>query len=775
MDQALLSWIYYIVFTVYASLSSFMALRRPHSAKANLLTLIFAAAGLWALCLAFATISPDIGTSLLWRRLGVLGWGTIFSFILHITLITTGRGKLLARQWIYAFLYLPAITNIVLFLLAGDRANSNFNLQFFRYGWMNTWVSTFANWFHAVYYVLFIGLSILLFLLWLFKAKSTSEKRQARWFVLSLFAAAFAGSLTDFINVRTYQTGPPQLGIVFVLFPAMVLFYLISRYDFLGTDTSGPQTDSGMFSVDLVKSQLFERAAYLVIFAAFFNLANRVLVMRDFTPLGFWLWGLLLSLILMMGGTAVIHARRLGISGQARKIILRATVLAGLASGIYILAAGGSASLWGLLFLIFIAGTVFGNPVLLVIGVLTQIGIQFYLMFASGPMPGAEHLMQYVMPVMAIGAGVYFISYVNRTYQARLRENRERSLMQNAVLDLSRDLQARSGIPADDALADAADIIAGYLGCHRAAILLFQDGRIISTSFSRTAGEKAEGPLRDRLRAAYGQLLSGDAFSQPGQVFHLDLQQAGEETPGGSMRRQGIRMVAFSPFLIKDAAMGILLAEMKDSQRAQEKSFQDFLLAAAGDLSRFLLRALKEQELIDLAFKDPLTGFLRREQCIARIQERIARHQQNELIAVMFIDVDNFKAINDTAGHQVGDQVLAIIGKRFSLVTRPDDVLGRFGGDEFLCLSTQTSLEVVEDIADRLVGTFSQPISVGSAAYLLSASIGIAVYPRDGRDAQTLLKKADVALYHRKANRKGNYQFYHPLLEDAAFFGPISQ
>ncbi|MDD4081473.1 MAG: diguanylate cyclase [Eubacteriales bacterium] len=770
MDQTSLSWLYYIVFTVYAAISSFMALRRPHSAKPNLLTLIFAAASVWALCFSFAIIAPDLDTSLLWRRLGVLGWGTIYSFILHLTLITTGHEKLFARRWIYGLLYLPAIINITLFLLVGESANHHFHLHFYRYGWINTWVSTFANWFHAVYYVAFISLSILLFLLWLFKTRDPAEKKQAKWFTLSLFAATFMGTLTDFINVRAYQVAPPQLGIVFVLFPAMVLFYLISKYGFLGTDTSSLKTDSGMLSGDIVQSKLFERAGYLIIFIGFFNLANRVLVMRDFSPYGFWVWGVLLSLFLALGGTAVIHSYRFGISGKAQRIILLITVLIGLASGIHIFLAGNDGTLWWLMLLIFIVAAVYGNPKILVLGVLAQIGIQFYTIIAGELTPAGERPISYVLRVIAIAAGVCFIYYVNRVYQARLRESREHTRMQNALLDLSRNLQARSGIPADNALADAMNIIAGFLGCHRAVMLMYQNGEIISTSFSSAAAETADDALLNELRAGYQRLLSGYAFSQPGQVCSLDVQEACKSTPAGRhMNRHGIEMIEFSPFLLKDEAMGILLAEYKSRRKPQDDSFRKFFHVASGDLSNFMLRALAEQELMILAYRDPLTGFLRREHCVAQIDERIKRHRPGELIAVLFIDLDDFKGVNDTAGHQVGNQVIARVGERFRSVTRPEDVLGRFGGDEFICLTTQTSREVIEDIAERLLYAFSEPVTTGGMSFMLSASIGIALYPGQAEDAESLLKEADIALYHVKASKnKGKFKFYNAQVEDIA-------
>lgn len=770
MDQITLSWLYYIVFTVYVATSSFMALRRPHSAKANLLTLIFAAASVWALCLSFATIAPDITTSLLWRRVGVLGWGTIFSYILHIALISTGFKKFFTRRWIYMALYLPAVINVIFFLLVGESANQHFNLRFSRFGWMNTWVDTFANWFHAIYYALYIGLSILLFLLWSFKTKDPGEKKQGKGFMLSLFVAAFLGSLTDFINIRTYQEAPPQLGIVFVLFPAMVSFYLISKYDFLGTGPLSEKTNFGIFSDKEGREKLYEWSAFLLLFASFFNLANRVLVMRDFSSLGFWVWGVLQSALLLLGGTAVIHARRLGISLKAQRWILIVTILIGLSVSIYTFSTGGDGFTWELMFLVFMVALVFGKPIVLLAGVLAQTAIQFYLVFNAGFEPKGERLTGYALRVIAIGAGVYFIYYVNRVYQTRLQESREKTRFQSALLALSRNLQARSGIPEDASLTDAMDIIAGYLKCCRAGVLLFQNGDLISSSFSQAKGKPPAGSDSDlcAIRAVYLNLLAGYEFVQVGQSFCIDIKETHHTPINEHMKQEGLETISFSPFLVTCDTVGLLLVERKTRLQSGFRDCEEFSQLAGMDLSNYLLRALAEKELKSLAFKDPLTGFFRREQSIAKIEERIKSHQPGELIALLFIDVDNFKSINDTAGHHVGNQVISIIGERFRAITRPQDVLGRFGGDEFLCLTTQSSRHIIEDIAERLLSAFSQPIAVESKTYMLSASIGIAVYPLHGQDADTLLRKADIAMYYAKFHGKGLYQFYSPSIENTA-------
>jgi diguanylate cyclase (GGDEF)-like protein/PAS domain S-box-containing protein len=130
-------------------------------------------------------------------------------------------------------------------------------------------------------------------------------------------------------------------------------------------------------------------------------------------------------------------------------------------------------------------------------------------------------------------------------------------------------------------------------------------------------------------------------------------------------------------------------------------------------------------------------------------------------VAVMFLDVDHFKAVNDTLGHAVGDLLLQHVVQRLQSGLRGDDVLARWGGDEFvLLLSKLRSVDDIGDIARRLIEALQPAFNLQGYALQITASIGIAVYPNDGQDSQTLLNQADEALYQAKKSGRNTYQFY---------------
>ena len=126
----------------------------------------------------------------------------------------------------------------------------------------------------------------------------------------------------------------------------------------------------------------------------------------------------------------------------------------------------------------------------------------------------------------------------------------------------------------------------------------------------------------------------------------------------------------------------------------------------------------------------------------------------------MFLDVDDFKKINDNYGHKYGDKVLKIIAKRFQAVVRKADTVARIGGDEFLViLSAVRATNIVERIAAKLIEETSLVVSIGSYDFNVGLSIGIALYPANGSDADELIQVADKAMYQAKKNGRNCFKF----------------
>lgn len=181
-------------------------------------------------------------------------------------------------------------------------------------------------------------------------------------------------------------------------------------------------------------------------------------------------------------------------------------------------------------------------------------------------------------------------------------------------------------------------------------------------------------------------------------------------------------------------------------------------------------RRQAQSKLNFLAYHDPLTGLSNRRRFIERMEESIAEAaRRGQRLAVLFIDLDQFKQVNDSLGHTVGDELLVSVSSRLSERVRLIDVLARLGGDEFICLMEAVrSDDEVAMIAEEIVAAFDEPFRLGKHELFLSASIGISLFPADGDTVVDLMRNADSAMYRAKGSGRGRYHFYTPAMTQLA-------
>src|SRR6476646_7888364 len=195
---------------------------------------------------------------------------------------------------------------------------------------------------------------------------------------------------------------------------------------------------------------------------------------------------------------------------------------------------------------------------------------------------------------------------------------------------------------------------------------------------------------------------------------------------------------------------------------------QDYLVK--GRLDReLLLRSMQysierkryQVQLEHQANYDALTGLPNRNLLHDRLKQAVYAQRHSRAIAVVFMDLDHFKFVNDSLGHSVGDKLLKGMGERLRSVLREGDTVGRVGGDEFvLILNDQSNEEVIFRAMQRISAKVAEPLTIDGKELYVTASAGISLHPQDGRDVDTLLKNADAAMYRAKEHGRSNFQFF---------------
>jgi diguanylate cyclase (GGDEF)-like protein/PAS domain S-box-containing protein len=173
-----------------------------------------------------------------------------------------------------------------------------------------------------------------------------------------------------------------------------------------------------------------------------------------------------------------------------------------------------------------------------------------------------------------------------------------------------------------------------------------------------------------------------------------------------------------------------------------------------------------EEQLEHQAHYDALTQLPNRNVLKDRIGQAIAAADRHGTgVTIGFMDLDNFKFINDSLGHNIGDELLKCVAQRLATCLRAEDTVARYGGDEFaFVLKDLADEQKVAGLMERVLKTVDQPFDIEGHEFFISCSIGISLYPRDGRDLDTLLKNADTAMYRAKESGRNNFQFYTPAM-----------
>jgi diguanylate cyclase (GGDEF)-like protein len=300
------------------------------------------------------------------------------------------------------------------------------------------------------------------------------------------------------------------------------------------------------------------------------------------------------------------------------------------------------------------------------------------------------------------------------------------------------------------------------LGFESGVLARIDDGE----SLTEFASNDVRNPIG--LREPLDQIVGGIALRLDRVVAIADVREHLESARNPAVAAEGLRSYIAAPFLVGDVAWLLTLSSTEPRPSpfgADELHYVEFLVDA---LARIVRRRDSDAHIKALAFSDALTNLPNRAALFDRLDEALAaaeRHRRR--CAVMFLDVDGFKAVNDTVGHHAGDKVLAEMAQRLRGTLRREEYIGRLGGDEFAIILPQVSArEEIEQVAQRIGQVLAFPFVVDHYRFALSASLGVAIYPNDASARDELLACADTAMYSAKEAGRARIHFHDEMSAD---------
>lgn len=717
----------------------------------------------WTLCLSITNSAPNYEVALFWRRMAALAEGPVYGVLLHYFLVLTGKSELLNKRWIYLPLYLPGVLIAFVFGVVPELALQQYNLIESPVGWVNVPVNNWWNWCFNIYYIVFAVIGLVLLWQWGRSSRDPDNKRQA-YLLMASFALAFIlGTLTDTdLIANSYMSlHLPQLAPVFGLLPLMTIFYFMKRYGLMVSAVSRMDEVDKILSADNL-AKLFQILSLTFIYGGLLHFAARYYFNQEPFASAFSF-----SLIFLIIAALLQIIQRVPIGDNLKEILFVLSVSIPLLFITLRFVEYASITVWAITFIVLIASILFEKQRIIVLSGIVGL-ITLILVWIQAPtvfvlVEGSDHMGRIGILVLAF----ILAYYVNRLLIRRLDEIRDRMRLQKMISQISADFISATESNLGEKITD-------MLRLCREGFQVEQSYFIQLLPELRTFAWGGEGvePADDLALA----LVTGDfpwwrtQMRKNEVVYISDRETMPPEAARekAMLEQQNIKSLFAIPVTKQEKTLGVLLFASKNSMSAWREDHDELLRILANLLTEAMARVEAEKEINYLAYYDGRTGLPNRTLFINRLEQSIHLARRLEkLIGVVFLDLDSFKAVNDTIGHDGGDEMLKKVAERLSRSLRKSDTVARFGGDEFvISLNHISRVEDIKKIADNIMKTFAQPFKINGQEFFISASAGIAIFPVDGEEADILIKNADLAMYASKNKGKNQYTLCSPEMKE---------
>lgn len=716
---------------------------------------------LWCLGLAITVVAENEAICSLGRRLAPFGWGAVFSILLHFILLLTQKNKLLKKWWIYPLLYLPAVVTVFAYTYLPLINLNQDRLVRTELGWINTAPTDVWDWFYYGCCLIFVIVTIIVICLWAKNSKVPNIKKQVKFLMGSLLAASIFGSFTDvmpiFLNIKI-----PQFSPVFVLFPIAAITYSVKRHGFMR-----PEAENENERI-LNESAYTNVYRYMGLIFGIGSIVNLVMHFLLYTKSS-------LTFVLLFSGALAVVAAFILIINRARldasiKEMLFALILSFIIPVTTLRFVNyGSITVWTFIFLLIIICLLFNRRIILVTVIVSSILTQLIIWAAAPYIPAAVDHGDYIVRIGMIAFAAMLSFYVNKAYVQRLKENSNQISLQTLISKISHDFVSASEQNFNEKAYAMLKQCGSFIKSERAYMALYDP----ETKYIQYSCEwLAEGVL-SQPEAFQGSSLCSilpEQFNLHNNL--INVPDAAHIPPTENFRdwltSRHIRALISLPIKKQDTTIGFLAFTAARPVKGWRAGSFAYLEVISNIVADATIKIGAEKEIKHIAYHDQLTHLPNRILFRDRLEQAIKRADQTEkMVGVVFLDLDSFKSVNDMMGHELGDKLLYEVAQIISQNIRIYDTVSRFGGDEFVILLNDIACASdLAKIMEKLIRTLHKPILLDGQKFIISASAGVALYPQDGTDAQTLIKNADTAMYGAKVSGKNQYMICSQDMKD---------
>lgn len=767
--QNVISLILYSSFVIYVIFGTYSLTLNIKSRLNQVFACLCFCFALWGFAFAAMNSSVTSEEALFWRRISVLGWGIAYSMMLHFVIVLTESSwsHPSKKKLLRGVLYLPVFINGVIFLIYSNPATNQVQMIHSSAGWITT---TSEIWYDLIffgYYMSFSLASMVLLVRWFRSTKNILNRKKAVAILASFLVALFLGTFTDFYIVNFSNLQIPSLAPVEIMIPVITIYYIIHKYGLmLSTRNNTESQPEGMILSTVSRTRLFKFISIVMIVGSVLNFFGRV--NNGDTRIT----GLILSFALVLMGAFVMGIPYLFKSINAQENALG--IFLGILMPVVMLVhfnADFSNIIWPVPIFLMMLSVIFNNKsIFFGLGLLALLmEVAFWILVPEIWITIDKRFYLYRLLFYAIGIGLTAI--ITQIYVLRLLENSKQDAFQKMISELSSNFVTMNRSNFDEKINQLLQKSGSFTRTNRVYVGRFSQDqkKLFYTHAWQSDGSASWPDLHGNEETAFSwsarQLLKNDIVYIP-SIDQLPIEAESERL---RLKERKVRSQILVPIQSNHSIIGLIGFDELRGSKALRAIDQDWLRVLANILADAIAKMETENDMNYLAYYDPLTGIPNRTLFYRRLEQAIdLARQTGKRLGVIFVDLDGFKEVNDTLGHDWGDQLLKRIGKRLTDCIGETDLVGRFGGDEFLIMVPQISNDLeLEKITNKVLSIFQRPILVAEQELYVSGSGGIAIYPKDGENVNSLIKNADLAMYAAKKSGKGQISYCSGVMKEA--------
>lgn len=757
MLQDFISIVLYSSFVIYAIFGAYSLTLNKEARINRVFAFLCLCFSLWGFTFAVANSAGSYAEAFLWRRISVLGWGVAYSVVLHFIIVLTESSwsQESKKSILMLTLYLPSALIVFFFGLYGPSAATQIQLVHSAAGWTTITVNNGLDLLFYIYYLSFSLASCILLIRWYRKTTLRVNKKKAMAILISFSASLLLGSFTDVIANRFLPFKLPSLAPLVIMIPVATIFYIIRKYEFLISKENEPDVLEGAILGTDSRTFFFKYLGMMLAAVSIFNFMIRFVYGDQRLP------SIFLSLVLVVSGVFIILIPHLFRQVKIQENIL--TVMMIILLPVIMLAyfnSGYSNAIWPLP-LFFIMVTVIFNNKRMFYGIIFLSLLMGFIFWSKSP----EFWLQdgvriYSLRLLFYGIGISLTALISKIYVSRLEKNGRQQEFQKMISEISSDFLTMNRTDFDKKVEYLLKKSGRYTNADHAYIAMFADD-FQSIYFTHEWWE-------EKFKAADKNSLSAQDVNikqlrENGIVYipATKKRSAGAEDEQKSLLTQNIQSRILVPICSKDRLIGLIGFDLIRGKKSWGIDDPELLKVLSNVLTDGFAKVETENKINYLAYYDPLTTLPNRVLFNDRLERAIELSKRSKkYLGVIFIDIDGFKAVKDTFGHDWGDHLLNEMGKRLSACMRKYDTVARFGEDEFLIMLPELfKRQDLEEIAKKIMGVFHRSVIMGEQIFYMTGSAGIAVFPDDGQTVNELIKNADLAMYAARKNGKNKYGY----------------